>query len=327
MDPQHRSRPLVTIGMPTYNRRNGYFPGALASALAQDYQELEVLVCDNASSDGTDEYVAGIDDPRLRYLRHEQNIGANANFNSCVDNARGEYFLLFHDDDLLEPEFVSRCVAAIFEAVPEGGEVGLVRTGSRVIDADGRVLAENRIDPTGLDGAEVMLAWFRRQTPLYLVSTLYNTARLREIGGFVSPHGLYQDVKATATIIARYGHLDIADALASFRRHDDNRGTSVRAVQWAEDAVHLLDVIEQEFPARREELRELGNTYLCEKCYRVAATVAEPVARWRSYHQINEMFGGTVSPLAYELRRYRRRLNGNLRQGAKAVLGRGSAST
>ena len=323
MRSQNGAEPLITIGMPTFNRRHGYFPTALASALAQDYARLEVLVCDNASSDGTDEYMASIDDPRLRYLRHEQNIGANANFNSCVDNASGDYFLLLHDDDLIDSDFVSRCVAAI----GAGREVGLARTGSRVIDAAGRVVAENRIGNPGLEGAEVMLAWFRRETPLYLASTLYNTARLREIGGFVSPHGLYQDVKATAILMARYGHVDVDDVLASFRRHDDNRGTSVRAVQWAEDAIHLLDVIEGEFPQRCQELHDLGNTYLCEKCYRVAATVADPLSRWRSYHQINEMFAGAVSPLAYELRRYRRLLKAGLRRGASTILGRGSAAS
>src|SRR5699024_10134885 len=113
------------------------------------------------------------------------------------------------------------------------------------------------------------------------------------------------------------------DVLASFRRHDDNSGTSVRAVQWAEDAIHLLDVIERELPQRRQELHELGNTYLCEKCYRVASTVADPLSRWRSYHQINEMFAGAVSPLAYELRRYQRLLKGVLRRGARTIMGRG----
>ena len=102
--------PLVTIGMPTYNRRHGYFPQALQSALAQDYPNLEVVVCDNASTDGTQEYMEAMTDPRLRYVRHAENIGANANFNSCLENADGHFFLMLHDDDLLDPTFVSRCV-------------------------------------------------------------------------------------------------------------------------------------------------------------------------------------------------------------------------
>ncbi|HZJ09893.1 MAG TPA: glycosyltransferase family 2 protein [Trueperaceae bacterium] len=318
MEPTTPRRPRVTIGMPTYNRRDGYFPRALASALAQDYPRLEVLVCDNASTDGTAEYIASLDDERLRYLRHELNIGANANFNSCLENATGDYFLLLHDDDLIDPTFVSRCLAAL----GDGPDVGLVRTGSRVIGADGEVLAVNRTNTAGLDGAEVMLRWFRRETPLYLASTLYNTRWLREIGGFNSPHGLYQDVKATAMLMARHGHHDVAEVLASFRRHDDNRGSSVKAVQWAEDAVHLLDVIEREFPVRKNELTEIGNAYLCQKCYRVASAITDPVERWRTYRQVNEMFDGAASPLVYEVRRYWRLLKGGLRGQVKAVVGR-----
>lgn len=322
MDRPLNRRLRVTIGMPTYNRRDGYFPHALASALAQDYENLEILVCDNASTDGTDAYIATLSDERLRYIRHETNIGANANFNSCLENATGDYFVLLHDDDLLDPQFVSRCVAALDGRL----DVGLVRTGSRVIDASGRVLSQNRTLTDGLDGAGVMLRWFQRKTPLYMASTLYNTAQLRSIGGFTSPHGLYQDVKATATLMARHGHVDVDEVLASFRRHDDNRGTSVQAVQWAEDAVHLLEVIDREFPEKRRELHEIGNTYLCEKCYRVASGVADPVERWRAYRQIDEMFGGAVSPIAYELRRYLRLLKSALRSGVKTLAGRGAAT-
>lgn len=314
-------QPLVTIGIPTYNRRNGYFPGALASALAQDYGELEVVVCDNASTDGTDEYVAQVRDPRLRYIRHPENIGANANFNSCLENARGAYFLLLHDDDLIDPTFVSRCIAALAGRLG----VGLVRTGSRVIGGDGEVFSSNRTATQGADGADVMLAWFRRRTPLYLASTLYNTDQLRAIGGFASPHGLYQDVKATATLMARHGHVDVDDVLVSFRRHDANRGGSVTAFAWAEDAVDLLATIESEFPDRAEELRRLGRPYLARKCFRVASAIQDPRERWRTYRQIARMFGGSASPLLFELRRAWRRAKGRLRRGAAGSLG-GSAT-
>jgi len=322
MDSPFERRLRVTIGMPTYNRRHGYFPQALASALAQDYQDLEVLVCDNASTDGTDEYIASLSDERLRYVRHETNIGANANFNSCLENASGDYFMLLHDDDLIDPGFVSRCVAALAGR----GDVGVVRSGARVIDAAGKVLSQNRTDTDGLDAASVIMRWFERKTPLYMASTIYNTARLRAVGGFNSPHGLYQDVKATVVLMARHGHVDVDEVLASFRRHDDNRGTSVQAVQWAEDAVHLLEVIEQEFPDRRQELHEAGNTYLCEKCYRVASGVADPAERWRAYRQIDEMFGGAVSPYAYELKRYWRKTKSALGAGARTLTGRGAAA-
>ncbi len=309
--------PLVTIGMPTYNRRDGYFPQALASALAQDYEDLEVVVCDNASTDGTKEYMEAMTDPRLRYVRHAENIGANANFNSCLENARGEYFLLLHDDDLLDPTFVSRCVAAL-----EGRlDLGLVRTGSRVIGSHGQVLSANRTNTAGMSAADVVLTWFRRKTPLYLASTLYNTAHLRAAGGFVSPHGLYQDVKATVLLMARHGHVDVDDVLASFRKHDDNRGTTAGALKWAEDAVHLLDVIVTEFPDRAEELRTAGSNYLSRQCYRFVATIPDLGERWRAYRQVERMFGGSASPVAFEVRRHWRRYRSRLGRAVRGLTG------
>ena len=61
-------RPLVTIGIPTFNRADSYLPESLGSALGQDYPNLEVIVSDNGSSDGTEVFVKSLNDPRVRYF-------------------------------------------------------------------------------------------------------------------------------------------------------------------------------------------------------------------------------------------------------------------
>jgi len=68
-----------------------------------DYPDLEILVSDNCSTDDTERVVRSFGDPRVRYVRHPENIGANNNFNYCIKEARGVYFLLFHDDDMIDP--------------------------------------------------------------------------------------------------------------------------------------------------------------------------------------------------------------------------------
>lgn len=302
--------PLVTIGIPTYNRFDGYFPGALEAALTQDYPNIEIVVSDNASTDGTEAFMRSVDDPRVKYVRHPSNIGARANFNACLDNASGDYFLLFHDDDMIETAFVSSCVAAL------GGrtDIGLVRTGTRVIDGHGRVIAEERLSGDQPSPESVISAWFSRKTPLYLASTLYNTAQLRAAGGFESPQGLYQDVKATAMLMARHGHVEVAEPLASFRRHEANRGSAKSALAWAEDALHLLAVIGEELPALPRDQLEAGRRYLCEKCYRVASAIDGFSVRWQTYRQIDRMFGGVASPTLYEARRVWRGVKESLRR-------------
>ena len=96
--------PLITIAIPTYNRANGYFKEALKSALSQTYSNYEIIVSDNCSTDNTEELVKSYSDGRIIYYKHEKNIPANENFNFCLRKARGKYFLLLHDDDLIDKE-------------------------------------------------------------------------------------------------------------------------------------------------------------------------------------------------------------------------------
>ena len=89
--------PLVTIGIPTYNRADGYLRETLESALAQSYPNLEILVADNCSTDNTKLVVESYKDKRVRYFRHETGLIPNDNFNFCLSQARGYYFLLLHN--------------------------------------------------------------------------------------------------------------------------------------------------------------------------------------------------------------------------------------
>lgn len=110
---------LVTVGIPTYNRRDGLVR-AVESVLAQDYGPIDVVVCDNASSDGTGEAIAELAarHPSVRYLRQERNVGPTANFNRVATEARGGYFMWLGDDDWLDPGYVGACVGAL-EADPD----------------------------------------------------------------------------------------------------------------------------------------------------------------------------------------------------------------
>src|SRR5215813_12822113 len=123
--------PLVTIAIPTYNRGGSYLPQALQSALGQTYPNLDIIVSDNCSPDHTADYVRSIADQRLRYFRHEPSIGHKGNYNFCVQQAKGDYLLLLHDDDAIDKDFVSSCI----DAAAGTSNVGVIRTGIRRIDA------------------------------------------------------------------------------------------------------------------------------------------------------------------------------------------------
>ena len=93
--------PSVSIGMPVYNGET-YIREALDSLLQQTFTDFELIISDNASTDGTGvickEYAFG--DSRIRYIRQATNLGAVGNFEFVLNEARGEYFMWAAHDDL-----------------------------------------------------------------------------------------------------------------------------------------------------------------------------------------------------------------------------------
>lgn len=88
----------VTVVIPTLNRAH-VLPRAIRSALAQTVTDLEVLVVDDGSTDGTQSVVEALSEPRVRLLRHERRRGAPAARNTGIEHARGEYLAFLDSDD------------------------------------------------------------------------------------------------------------------------------------------------------------------------------------------------------------------------------------
>ncbi|HCM27881.1 MAG TPA: hypothetical protein DIC34_15295 [Treponema sp.] len=109
-------RPLVTIMIPTFNQSQ-VLHKAIGSALAQDYENIEVVVADDASQEDTASVVESFADPRVRYFRNRTNIGRVANYRRTLyEYARGDYALnLDGDDFLLYSGFVRECVSTILD--------------------------------------------------------------------------------------------------------------------------------------------------------------------------------------------------------------------
>lgn len=106
--------PKVSIGVPVYNGEQ-YIATALNSLLSQTFRDIEVVVSDNASVDGTEAICREImaKDPRVRYSRASRNRGLVWNHRRALAMARGEYFMFASHDDWFAPEYVERCVDAL----------------------------------------------------------------------------------------------------------------------------------------------------------------------------------------------------------------------
>jgi glycosyltransferase involved in cell wall biosynthesis len=100
--------PLVSIGMPVYNGKP-FVKEALDSLLAQDYPNFELIISDNASTDGTRELCLDYAkrDSRVRYYRNSENLGSLANWSRVFALSKGEYFTWAAHDDVWEPTYFS----------------------------------------------------------------------------------------------------------------------------------------------------------------------------------------------------------------------------
>jgi glycosyltransferase involved in cell wall biosynthesis len=101
----------VSIGMPVFNGEK-YVKDALDSILAQTFQDFELVISDNASTDHTQQICRGYaaKDGRVRYYRNERNLGGPKNYNRVFELSSGEYFKWAAYDDVLAPEYLRKCV-------------------------------------------------------------------------------------------------------------------------------------------------------------------------------------------------------------------------
>ena len=148
---------LVSICIPAYNNEKD-IKKTIESLLRQTYQNIEILVVDDASTDHTYEIVEAFQDKRVHLYRNEKNLGMSGNWNRCVALARGEYVKLICADDILLPESIetevkammadSSIVMTVNDSVMinrEGKKLGIFSRYPRKGIMDGRVLARKSL--------------------------------------------------------------------------------------------------------------------------------------------------------------------------------------
>lgn len=205
--------PLVSIGIPVYNEAR-FLEQTLESLLAQDYPEIEFIISDNASKDDTLSICnrAAARDSRIRVLRAEVNQGATANFQRCLDDAKGELFMWAAGHDLWSANMVSQCVKALEHhadaviAVPE----------SQWIDVSSQAYGERAsiLDTRGMDPlARVFTLLWANMHPMY---GLMRTAALRATGPI--PNFPAADMVLLARMILQGNFVPVPCALWSRRQ-------------------------------------------------------------------------------------------------------------
>lgn len=158
-----KRRYKITIALLTYNRcEMGYLRESLEAILAQSYTDFELMVVDNHSTDKTAEFVMSYDDPRLTYIR--QPPGGNATFSYIRSSlmGRGEYIIMAHDDDIMEPGMIKRQLEFI-EKYPDllvvSNNVSLIDDAGNLIQPKLYDLKEDQV----FDTAEYIKRYFEEK--------------------------------------------------------------------------------------------------------------------------------------------------------------------
>ena len=119
---------MITVAIPTYNSEK-YVKETIQGVIEQTYKDIEILIVDNASTDRTVEIAKSFDDRRIRIIKNDSNIGGYANFNKCIDLAKGEFIFINHSDDVMMPDMLEKAYLIFSQNL----EVSLICFNSKII--------------------------------------------------------------------------------------------------------------------------------------------------------------------------------------------------
>jgi glycosyltransferase involved in cell wall biosynthesis len=247
--------PKVSVCIPTYNTAK-YVGQAIESVLQQDYQDYELIVCDNASTDETPGLVRRYDDPRLQYVRFDEFVGQAANWNRCVELARGKYVVLLHSDDMLRPAFLRRA-AGMLDRHPQ---IGLLHCVVQHVSQDGSHLHLQKLYEADVIDAEEKLL-----RKLLLEGCVVNPAGVmvqrkvyEAVGKFTEQIVWGVDWHMWTRIALRYPVAYLSEPLALYRQHQQSGTTGVLATaRNGSDEVWMMNDIFRLIPAKRADLQAL----------------------------------------------------------------------
>lgn len=172
---------VVGVIIPTFNRC-GFLRESLASVLSQSYQNLEILVIDNGSTDGTPEFLTSIRDPRVRYLVNDHNIGLAGSLNRgfWLFAESVQWCAILCDDDRLEVSFVETAVRTVKSASAQSIVYGSID----FVDCTGKPMRHSYPAPSEETAFDYLANRLRCRRETYLSGVFVNCRAAREIGGY-----------------------------------------------------------------------------------------------------------------------------------------------
>ena len=234
--------PTVSVLMPVYNGER-YLRAAVDSILGQSFADFEFVIVDDGSTDGTRDILEGIDDPRLRVISNERNVGVTRTLNIGLEAARGRYIARLDADDVAHPQRLARQVAFL-EA---NADVVLLGSGYDAVDESGVVVERIR---RPLSDAE--FRWMALlHAPVIHPSVMFRAWLIHDLGlRYDASLITGQDYDMWVRMLAQGKAARLGERLVTWRRHVDAIGVARRRQQVATTAAIARTNVEHLLPER-----------------------------------------------------------------------------
>jgi glycosyltransferase involved in cell wall biosynthesis len=237
--------PIVSIIITSYNR-SGFIAKAIESALSQAYQNIEVIVIDNCSTDNSDEIISFYcSDARFRYIKNSSNIGAGPSFIKAIGLANGDYFIHVSSDDyLMSNNFIADAIKAsktVLNSVLICGRVSYFNEASGLIIADGSYQKfQTFFNRPFVEGKKVFLE-YTNGYPITMASCIFNRKIFLQLDvSRLAPSYLDLQVIMQFLLLGNAIFLDI-DAYTVVL-HDTNLSTSLQPASLNIDNFAFIEV-------------------------------------------------------------------------------------
>lgn len=266
---------MVSICIPSYNSAH-FLAAAIDSALQQQYPKFEILIVDDCSTDGSRAIGEQFerDYPQtVRFVANESNLGMVANWNKCLNLARGEYIkYLFGDDLLSSPHAISK-LATVLEC---NQEVTLACSYRKLINKDSILLAERGMTPTdcAVDGKQVIRDCLTTARNFVGEPTAVMFRKQQAARGFDPAYSQLVDLEMWCHLLLQGASWCCREPLAAFRLHDGQQtAANNKSLVHLEEILRIYDRYLHASNLRLPFLLEKAIYYV--QCYRI----------WKGYRQ------------------------------------------
>lgn len=237
--------PVFSIMIPTFNCAK-YLRYTLESVLSQDLGEeyMQIEVIDDCSTlDNPQSIVDEIGKGRVTFFRQESNVGVTANFNTCIERSKGNYIHILHGDDYVNAGFYN----SILKKLNEDNEVGIIITGSNIIDEFDNFLHSNNCnfssDTLNKDFSEVYYL-----NPFNTPAVVVSKSVYKKVGNFHPELIHTSDWEMWIRAIANTKLIIINEPLASYRLFSTNDTSRLtKSAENLKDYVRLASILSNDY--------------------------------------------------------------------------------